>query len=43
MGSVEEKVVLNEGVKAEGNIEEWLCKLEKEMQKSVRQICARGA
>jgi len=27
----EEMVTLDEGVKAEGNIEDWLAKLEKEM------------
>ena len=32
-----------EGVKAEGNIEDWLCKLEKEMQRSVRAVCQSGA
>ena len=31
LGSVKEEVSLVEGVKAEGNIEEWLNKLEKEM------------
>jgi dynein heavy chain len=39
----EERITLLEGVKAEGNIEEWLCKLEKEMQRSMRAICGRGA
>lgn len=43
MGAFEESVLLVEGVKAEGNIEEWLVKLEKEMQRSVRGICSRGA
>jgi len=43
MGSVEESVVLSEGVHAEGNIEEWLVKLQNEMQRSVRAICSRGA
>jgi dynein heavy chain len=43
MGSVEEKIVLSDGVKAEGNIEDWLCKLEKEMQRSVRAVCSSGA
>ncbi len=43
MKGSEEKVVLTEGVLAEGNIEEWLVRLEKEMQKSVREICFRGA
>lgn len=31
MGSFEEKITLAEGVLADGNIEEWLCKLEREM------------
>jgi hypothetical protein len=31
MGDFVEEIVLVDGVKAEGNIEEWLCKLEKEM------------
>ena len=31
LGGTEEEVTLTEGVKAEGNIEDWLCKLEKEM------------
>jgi len=43
MGSCEEKVLLAEGVQAEGNIEEWLLKLQLEMQRSMRMICARGA
>ena len=43
MGPIEEEIVLVEGVKAEGNIEDWLCKLEKEMQRSVRAVCSRGA
>lgn len=43
MGSIEEKIDLVDGVKAEGNIEDWLCKLEKEMQRSVREVCRRGA
>jgi len=43
MGQQEERVPLVEGVKAEGNIEEWLCRLEKEMQRSVRGACSRGA
>jgi len=42
-GALEEKIILAEGVKAEGNIEEWLCKLQNEMQRSVRGICSRGA
>jgi dynein heavy chain len=43
MRGQEENVQLQEGVRAEGNIEEWLVKLQNEMQRSVRQICARGA
>jgi len=31
MGAFEEEIILVDGVKAEGNIEDWLCKLEKEM------------
>jgi len=31
LGPCEEEIVLVDGVKAEGNIEDWLCKLEKEM------------
>jgi dynein heavy chain len=34
---------LVDGVKAEGNIEEWLFRLEKEMQRSMRNVCSRGA
>jgi dynein heavy chain len=43
MRGQEENIQLQEGVRAEGNIEEWLVKLQNEMQRSVRQICARGA
>lgn len=43
MGPCEEKIMLVEGVRAEGNIEDWLCKLEKEMQRSVKSIISRGA
>ena len=43
MGKIEEEVILVEGVKAEGNIEDWLNKLEKEMQRSVRAVCRNGA
>ena len=43
MGSCEESVMLTEGVHAEGNIEEWLVKLQNEMQRSVRAICSRGS
>jgi dynein heavy chain len=42
-GGCMEKVTLVEPVMAEGNIEDWLGKLEKEMQRSMRQICANGA
>jgi dynein heavy chain len=40
---IQEEVSLIEGVKAEGNIEDWLLKLEKEMQRSVRAVCSNGA
>jgi len=43
MGSSEEHIQLVDPVKAEGNIEEWLCRLELEMKRSMRGICARGA
>jgi dynein heavy chain len=43
MGNCEERIPLAEGVHAEGLIEDWLCKLEKEMQRSVRAICQRGS
>jgi len=36
-------VTLDEGVKAEGNIEDWLAKLEKEMQRSMKTICKTAA
>lgn len=39
----EEVVVLEEPVKAEGQIEDWLNKLEKEMQKTLRKICQNAA
>ncbi len=39
----EEDITLEEGVKAEGNIEDWLAKLEKEMQKTMRKICQSSA
>jgi dynein heavy chain len=42
-GGAAEKVVLQEGVVCEGNIEDWLCKLEAEMQRSVRAECGRGS
>jgi hypothetical protein len=40
---IQEEIALIEGVKAEGNIEDWLLKLEKEMQRSVRAVCSSGA
>ncbi len=40
---IQEEIQLIEPVKAEGNIEDWLLKLEKEMQRSVRAVCSRGA
>lgn len=43
LGPCVEDITLVDGVKAEGNIEDWLCKLEKEMQRSVRAVCSRGA
>lgn len=43
MGPCDEEIILVDGVLAEGNIEDWLCKLEKEMQRSVRQVCKNGA
>ena len=43
VGQDEEEVELVEGVKAEGNIEDWLKKLEAEMQRSVRQVCRDGS
>lgn len=43
MGKCDEKVDLVDQVVCEGNIEDWLLKLEKEMQRSVKQVCARGS
>jgi len=43
LGGREETVDFDEPVKGEGLIEEWLCKVESEMQRSVRSICAGGA
>jgi hypothetical protein len=40
---IAEEVQLIEGVKAEGNIENWLLALEKEMQRSVRIVCQLGS
>ena len=42
MGKFEECLPLQEGVHAEGNIEEWLVKLQNEMQRSVRSVAQRG-
>ena len=39
VGQDVEEIVLTDPVKAEGNIEQWLANLEKEMQKSVRNVC----
>jgi dynein heavy chain len=39
----EETIALVEGVQAEGNIEDWLVRLEKEMQRSVKMCCAKGS
>ena len=38
-GNSEEDITLVEGVLCEGNIEDWLLKLEKEMQRTVKNIC----
>lgn len=37
-----ESVQLVDGVQAEGNIEDWLNRLEKDMQKSVKKVCKDG-
>jgi dynein heavy chain len=42
-GGSEERIILVEPVLAEGNIEDWLGKLEREMQRSVRGVCSNGA
>lgn len=42
-GGAEEDIALDEPVKCEGNIEEWLCKVETEMQRSVRSVCLAGS
>jgi len=39
LGNSEEDIMLVEGVKAEGNIEDWLLKVEKEMQRTMKTIC----
>jgi predicted trehalose synthase len=38
LGNSEEDVSFVEGVKAEGNIEDWLLKVEKEMQRTMKTI-----
>ena len=43
MGGTSETVNLDDPVKAEGNIEDWLCRLESSMQASMRTICQSGA
>jgi dynein heavy chain len=43
MGQDEEEVVLVEPVKAEGNIEDWLKRLELEMQRSMRNVAREGS
>ena len=42
-GGSTETVDLDDPVKCEGNIEDWLCKLEVSMQASMRTICQGGA
>lgn len=39
IANAKETVTLNKGVKAMGNIEDWLGELEKEMQRSVKKLC----
>jgi len=43
IGNDEEEITLQENVAAVGNIEDWLCRLEKEMQNSVKFVCREGA
>ena len=38
-----EEIRLTQGVKADGNIEDWLKALEKEMQRSMRDVAREGA
>jgi len=42
-GGTTETVDLDDAVKCEGNIEDWLCKLEQAMQASMRNICQAAA
>jgi len=39
----EEDIQLSEGVRAEGNIENWLYAVEREMQRTMKSICLSGA
>ena len=43
VGKDVEEVFLTDKVKAEGNIEQWLLNLEKEMQRSMRDVCKDAA
>mmetsp|Transcript_8591 Transcript_8591/g.9745 ORF Transcript_8591/g.9745 Transcript_8591/m.9745 type:complete len:2884 (-) Transcript_8591:1352-10003(-) len=43
VGKDVEEVFLTEGVKAEGNIEQWLLNLQIEMQRSMRDVCKDAA
>lgn len=43
MGQNTEEVKLTQGVRAEGNIEDWLKALEKEMQRSMRDLAREGS
>jgi dynein heavy chain len=42
MGKFDECLTLKEGVHAEGNIEDWLVKLQNEMQRTVKEVCREG-
>jgi len=42
-GGATEDITLTEGVLAEGNIENWLLAVEKEMQRTMKEICKSGA
>ncbi len=43
IGNAKENVTLNKSVKAQGNIEDWLGELEKEMQRSLKKLCEQAA
>lgn len=43
VGQAVEEIELVDGVKAEGQIEDWLKKLEHEMQRSMKKVCKDGA